>query len=75
MVVFECMDAVTSLPFFFSFEISMLGIVLVCNLRVDNSWRMFMIFALIGMLTVFFDFLDNPVLTLEMPLAIYVLHF
>lgn len=71
--------AITSIPFAFSFFIGVCGVLFV-QLHQDGKWSLsgkvsdFLVrwatfFLVVGALTVFFDFLDNPIITLGLPLA------
>lgn len=71
--------AITSAPFAFSFFIGVCGVLFV-QLHQEGKWslsgsssdylvRWTTFFLVVGALTVFFDFLDNPIITLGLPLA------
>ena len=59
------------LPFFFSFFLSIAGIVWVARMQITAD-RVITGFFVLGALTVFFDFLDNPILTLGLPLCVLI---
>ncbi len=67
-------DAVTVLPMFPSFAISVIGILWALRAR-DDRRSIVRGFLLLGAFTVFFDMLDNPVLTAGMPAAIVLVRF
>ena len=68
------LKAASDLPLFFSFFIMAAGIVVVLRIKPNNLtangpyW-----FFAIGAATVYFDFLDTPIITLGVPLIIYLL--
>lgn len=71
--IYSGMSASATLPLFPSFVISLVAsiyILKLCQLRKPESMKLF--FA-IGGITVFFDFLDNPILTLGLPLCMLIL--
>lgn len=65
-------DAVAVLPMFPSFAISVIGALWALHVKEDR-WCICRGFVVIGAFTVFFDLLDNPILTLGMPLSVIVL--
>lgn len=78
-------DAAATLPIFFSFGLGLLGVIVVCRTRLlpvggegskENDIRLDAVclsFALLGALTAYFDFLDNPLYSLCLPLIFLVL--
>lgn len=77
-------QAAETLPVFFSFVLSMLGVLVVLQVVDSGPWckngsifsenfSLLCLFGVVGSLTAFFDFLDNPVLTLCVPMAVYLL--
>ena len=73
--MFGVMDAAVNLPLFSSFAISLVGILWITwkkHLFVGASMSMF---ALLGALCSFFDFLDNPILTFAFPVAVLAIRF
>ena len=69
---FGAMDAAGNLPIFFSFFISVIGSIAAMKIMTDDVSSFVLFFAL-GAFTVFFDFLDNPLLTLCIPMIVYSL--
>lgn len=71
---FTAMKASSDLPLFFSFFIMLLG---VCAVALVESERLLQrtpyVFFIIGALTVYFDFLDTPIITLGVPLCVYLM--
>lgn len=75
-------QAAQDLPVFSSFALSMVGCLLALWLGkgpkgkqkhfFTESFRVFLCFAFLGVLTAFFDFLDTPILTLCAPLTVYL---
>ncbi|WP_251213209.1 hypothetical protein [Adlercreutzia murintestinalis] len=82
-------DAAATLPIFFSFAIALISVIWVSvrplngiSCRKGSGFKGFanlfdshlcVFFFIIGAITVFFDFLDNPLITLGMPLVVLVL--
>ena len=71
--LFTSMKAAADLPLFFSFFVMLIGVALVSLipakklLKIGPYW-----FFILGALTVFFDFLDTPIITLGVPLCVYL---
>lgn len=72
-------QASENLPTFPSFFLSVLGCLWIVRSQkrstlslASEKTRLFLGFGLIGSLTVFFDFLNNPLLTLTVPLALHI---
>ena len=72
-LLFGVAEASASLPFFFSFFVSLTGCATVCLIRCLNREKILILFSLLGIATAYFDFLDNPILTLGAPLALLLL--
>lgn len=79
-------QASETLPLFFSFALSLVSALTlirymerksVCKKReaFSESFNIFIIMLLTGALTVYFDFLDNPILTLCIPISIVIYSF
>lgn len=71
--IYSVVNAAMTLPLFPSFALSLLGSIYIlkfCKLKTSKVASCFFVF---GALTVFFDFLDNPILTLGMPLCFLIL--
>ncbi len=71
--IYSGVNAAMTLPLFPSFALSLLGSIYVlkfCGLKTSKAASCFFI---LGALTVFFDFLDNPILTLGIPLCFFIL--
>lgn len=71
--IYSGMSASVTLPLFPSFVISLAAGIYVlkfCQLRKFESMKLFFV---IGGVTVYFDFLDNPILTLGLPLCMLIL--
>lgn len=62
-------EGVITLPIFFSFAIAIAASLWVCRARI-KGWSLFAGFAFVGAMTVYFDYLDNPLLMLCLPLVI-----
>lgn len=60
---------VITLPIFFSFAIAIAASLWACRTRI-KGWSLFVGFAFVGAMTVYFDYLDNPLSTLCLPLVI-----
>ncbi len=67
--LFDSWEGVITLPIFFSFAISIAASLWACCTR-TKAWRLFVGLAFVGAMTVYFDYLDNPLLTLCLPLLI-----
>lgn len=63
-------QAACALPTSFSLIISLLALTYACKASLSYPYRFLLTFGLIGALTVYFDFLDTPLLTLAMPLVV-----
>lgn len=68
-MIFGGVEAIAALPVFPSFALSLLGSIIVLRSEKINSWRTSIGFMVLGALTVYFDFFDNPILDLAMSLA------
>lgn len=73
-LLFGSVNAVPDLPMAPSFVISVFGVIWAAQVRFDLR-LITRGFLLLGAFTVFFDFLDNPILTLGMPLCVLVWRF
>lgn len=72
--IYSGMSASATLPLFSSFVISLFaGIYILKFYRLRRESECMKLFFVIGAVTVFFDFLDNPVLTLGVPLCVLIL--
>lgn len=69
--IFGALDAVAMLPLFPSFLLSVIGVVWMTRTKLDARvlGRGFLV---LGAFTVFFDLLDNPILTLGVPCVVLV---
>lgn len=75
-------QAAETLPIAPSFLLSIFGCICVLRLssmrlgitekKFSERFTLFCLFGIMGALTVFFDFLDNPILTLCVPLSLYL---
>ena len=72
-LLFGAAEASGSLPFFFSILISLLGCSAVYLIRQLGQRKILVLFSLLGIAAAYFDFLDNPILTLAMPLVLLML--
>lgn len=75
-------QATETLPLSFSFSLSCLGSICVLKVRTlrkekgvlfSRNFKLFIFFLILGAMTLFFDFLDNPILTLCIPLSIFLI--
>lgn len=71
--LFGAADAAATLPLFFSFALSMAGMLWVLSSRHRSLASVLRRFLVLGALTVYFDFLDNPLLTWGLPAAALVI--
>lgn len=71
-LVFGSADAIVALPMFPSFALSLLGAIFVLRGK-TTPFILAIGFMVLGALTVYFDYLDNPILTLGIPLACLLL--
>lgn len=66
-----CFEYASVMPFFPSFALALIGIIWVAYTRLDTT-NLAIGFFVLGSLTVYFDFLDNPIMTLGFPLTLLV---
>ena len=71
--LFGAADAAATLPLFFSFALSVAGMLWVLSARCCSLAGVSCRFLVLGALTVYFDFLDNPLLTWGLPAAVLVI--
>lgn len=69
-VLIDGWNTVATLPLFFSFFIAVAAICWASSVAVERPYAISFGFVLIGASTIFFDFLDNPILTLGIPMAV-----
>lgn len=71
--MYSGINAAMTLPLFSSFAISLLGSIYILKIYKVKIYDTMIVFFVLGACTVFFDFLDNPILTLGMPLCMLVM--
>lgn len=72
--LFTSMKAAADLPLFFSFLVMLLGICMVCFVKKERLLKSVpLYFFVVGAITVYFDFLDTPIITLGVPLCVYLM--
>ena len=73
MGLFGAADAAATLPIFSSFAIAAIGCFVLAWRDGWSDYDLRRFFFVIGAVTVYFDFLDNPVITLGLPLCVVLL--
>lgn len=71
VTLFAGWEGVMTLPIFFSFAVAFAASLWACAAKLDR-WGLFVGFAIIGAITVYFDYLDNPLLTFSFPMLIVI---
>lgn len=71
--IFSGVNAAITLPMFSCFAVSLVGCIYVLRCLELRRKHISKAFFLIGSVTVYLDFLDNPILTLGIPLCILIL--
>lgn len=69
---FEAQDAVASLPFFPSLFLSLVGALVVVQMKTVSERKISLLFVALGAWTAYFDFLDTPVLTFVVPASLFL---